>query len=181
MSDFKEIHDKYYNKSIMFAFYYVRDNSIAEDIVSDSLVKLWQVMKKESVENIPCLLMTIIKNRALDHLKAKQRYDESMKELIDWQRQELSIRISTIESCNIDNIFSCEIQAIVSETLSELSPICKQIFEMSRYECMSNRQIAEALGISVKSVEYHITNALKKLRISLADYLPLCALLFINI
>lgn len=173
MSDFKEIYDKYYNKSIMFAFYYVRDNCIAEDIASDSLVKLWQVMTKESVENIPCLLMTIIKNKALDYLKAKQRYDESVKELMDWQQQELSIRISTIESCNIDNIFSCEIQAIVSKTLSELSPICKQIFEMSRYECMLNRQIAETLGISVKSVEYHITNALKKLRISLADYLPI--------
>ena len=101
----------------MFDFYYVRDNCIAEDIASDSLVKLWQVMTKESVENIPCLLMTIIKNKALDYLK--------------------------------------------------------QIFEMSRYECMLNRQIAETLGISVKSVEYHITNALKKLRISLADYLPI--------
>jgi RNA polymerase sigma-70 factor (ECF subfamily) len=44
---------------------------------------------------------------------------------------------------------------------------------MSRFGNQSNKEIAEALGLTVKSIEYHITKALKALRISLKDYLPL--------
>ena len=49
----------------------------------------------------------------------------------------------------------------------------KRVFMMSRFEQKSGKEIAEALGITVKGVDYHIAKALKALRISLKDYLPL--------
>lgn len=49
---------------------------------------------------------------------------------------------------------------------------------LSRFENRSNKEIAETVGLSVKSVEYHIGKALKVLRVSLKDYLPLFYLLF---
>lgn len=49
----------------------------------------------------------------------------------------------------------------------------RRVFMLSRFEGMSNRQIAQELGISEKSVEYHVTKALKQLRTDLKDYLPL--------
>ena len=49
---------------------------------------------------------------------------------------------------------------------------------MSRFEELSNKQIACRLKLSEKSIEYHITKALKTLQKALKDYLPLCALLF---
>jgi RNA polymerase sigma-70 factor (ECF subfamily) len=92
----------------------------------------------------------------------------------------LDIRISTLEACNPDNIFSEEIRAILAKTLQELPPQTRKVFMMSRYEQMSGKEIAEALNITVKGVDYHIAKALKALRISLKDYLPLFYFLFIQ-
>ena len=66
---------------------------------------------------------------------------------------------------------------IFEKTLAEFPEQTRKVFEMSRIEYMSNKEIAEALGITVKGVDYHISKAIKKLKISLKDYLP--ALLFL--
>lgn len=91
----------------------------------------------------------------------------------DWHLQELSIRISTLESCDPNEIFSNEVENIIQNTLKSLSKQTCQAFLLSRFENKSNKEIAEQMGISVKGVEYHISKSLKALRISLKDYLPL--------
>jgi len=93
----------------------------------------------------------------------------------------LAIRISTLEACNPENIFSEEIRTILVKTLQELPPQTRKVFMMSRFEQKSGKEIAEMLGITVKGVDYHIAKALKALRISLKDYLPLFYLLFIQV
>ena len=64
------------------------------------------------------------------------------------------------------------------QTLYQLPEQTRQAFILSRFKDKSNREIAEALGISVKGVEYHITKALKALRVALKDYLPLLYFLY---
>jgi RNA polymerase sigma-70 factor (ECF subfamily) len=59
-----------------------------------------------------------------------------------------------------------------------MSPQTRRIFEMSRFENKTNNEIAEMLGLSSKSVEYHITKALKAMRVALKDYLPIFIFLF---
>ena len=86
---------------------------------------------------------------------------------------ELSTRISTLEACNPDEIFSEEVESIVRETLDLLPEQTRRIFLLSRFENKSNKEIAEEMKISIKGVEYHISKALKVLRVSLKDYLPL--------
>ncbi len=93
--------------------------------------------------------------------------------MAEWQQRELSIRISTLEACNPNDIFSKEIQSILTKTLDDLPLQTKRVFMMSRFEQKSGKEIAEELGITVKGVDYHIAKALKALRISLKDYLPL--------
>lgn len=89
------------------------------------------------------------------------------------RQRELDIRISTLEACNPEDIFSTEVQQIITDTLALLPEQTRRVFEMSRFENKTNREIAEELQITVKGVEYHITKALKPLRVSLKDYLPL--------
>ncbi|WP_270616695.1 sigma-70 family RNA polymerase sigma factor, partial [Parabacteroides distasonis] len=74
--------------------------------------------------------------------------------------------------------FSHEIQTIIHNTLQSLPEQTRRIFEMSRFENKTVKEIAEETNITAKGVEYHITKALKVLRINLKDYLPLFYFLF---
>lgn len=173
VNSFNEIYTSYYKKSFFFAKSYVHDNLAAEDIASESLIKLWKKLKTEKIDYIEPLLLTILKNKALDYLKHEEVKRTAFESMADWQQQELSIRISTLESCDPNEIFSDEVESIIRETLKSLSDQTRQAFLLSRFENKSNKEIAEQMGISVKGVEYHISKALKALRITLKDYLPL--------
>ena len=173
VNSFNEIYTSYYKKSFFFAKSYVHDDLAAEDIASESLIKLWEKLKTEKIDYIEPLLLTILKNKALDYLKHEEVKRTAFESMVDWHQQELSIRISTLESCDPNEIFSDEVESIIRETLKLLPEQTRRIFLLSRFENKSNKEIAELMGISVKGVEYHISKALKALRITLKDYLPL--------
>lgn len=177
---FNDIYIKYYKKAYRFSRMYVRNDQVAEDIAAESLIKLWETMKKETVEKPLALILTILKHKSLDYLKKQVSIEEAFETMVEWQQRELSIRISTLEACNPDDIFSDEIQSILTRTLEELPAQTRKVFMMSRFEQKSGKEIAEALGITVKGVDYHIAKALKALRISLRDYLPLVSFLFVQ-
>lgn len=103
---------------------------------------------------------------------------DAFQEIKDIHQRELNIRISTLEACNPDELLSTEIQEIVTKTLSLLPEQSRLIFELSRYSNKTNKEIAEELNVSIKTVEYHITRTLKQLRTDLKDYLPFFLFLF---
>ncbi len=103
---FNSIYAQYYAKSFRFANLYVRNDLAAEDIVTESLLKLWETMKKESVEKPQALLLTILKHKSLDYLKARAHEQEAFDAMQEWRSRELAIRISTLEACDPDYIFS---------------------------------------------------------------------------
>ena len=173
VNSFNEIYTSYYKKSFFFAKSYVHDDLAAEDIASESLIKLWEKLKTEKIDYIEPLLLTILKNKALDYLKHEEVKRTAFESMVDWHQQELSIRVSTLESCDPNEIFSDEVESIIRETLKLLPEQTRRIFLLSRFENKSNKEIAEQMGISIKGVEYHISKALKALRITLKDYLPL--------
>lgn len=180
IEQFNNIYVKHYDKAYRFARLYVRNDQVAEDIVAESLIKLWETMKKETVEKPLALLLTILKHKSLDYLKKQAGIEEAFEAMAAWQQRELSIRISTLEACDPNYIFSEEIQRILTETLKELPSQTYRVFVMSRFEQKSGKEIAKELGITVKGVDYHIAKALKALRISLKDYLPLVYFLFMR-
>lgn len=180
INQFNTIYSTYYDKTFRFARLYVRNDLVAEDIATESLIKLWETMKKEKVEKPLALLLTILKHKSLDHLRKQVSMQEAFEGIAEWQHRELSIRISTLEACNPDDIFSEEIRSILMKTLNMLPPQTRKVFEMSRFEQKSGKEIAEELSITVKGVDYHIAKALKALRISLKDYLPLFYFFFLT-
>lgn len=180
IEQFNRIYLRHYEKTFRFARLYVRNDQVAEDIATESLIKLWETMKKETVEKPLALLLTILKHKSLDYLRKQTSMQEVFEAMAEWQQHELSIRITTLEACNPSDIFSEEIQAILTKTLDELPSQTKKVFMMSRYEQKSGKEIAEALGLTVKGVDYHIGKALKALRVSLKDYLPLFYFFFLH-
>jgi len=174
------IYKNNFAKLSQFARFYVRDDQAAEDIASESMIKLWETMETEIVEKPLALLLTIMRHKSLDYLRTQAATQQMYESMAEWQQHELSIRITTLAACNPDNIFSNEIQTIVDKALKELPSQTRKVFMMSRYESKSGKEIAEELGITVKGVDYHIAKALKVLRVSLKDYLPLFFFFFIH-
>ena len=176
--NFNIIYERNYQRSFMFAKSYVHDDMIAEDIVSDSLVKYWRLISTQKGEATEALLLSILRNKALDYLRHKAVHDAAIENLEEIKKRELSIRISTLEACDSEEIFREEIRTILQRTLQSLPEQTRRIFEMSRFENKTVKEIAIETNLTVKGVEYHITKTLKVLRINLKDYLPLFYFLF---
>lgn len=171
-STFSEFFHENQEKFLSFAYSYIRDRQEAEDILMESMITLWENRDKwEEDSNLHGLLLTIIKNKALNYLAHLQVRLRAEEEINSHSQRELDLRISTLEACEPDAIFDSEIQHIVQKALKRMPNQSRQIFILSRYQNTPNKKIAEQLGISVKSVEFHITKALKILRTELKDYL----------
>jgi RNA polymerase sigma-70 factor (ECF subfamily) len=143
----------------------------AEDIVSDSLISLWQTLRVETVDSPKALLLSILRNNSLNYLKHLNVRDNYAEMYASLSERELGIRIKTLEACDPKEIFSAEIGEIVDKTLKTMPQQTRLIFELSRYRNLSVREIAQKISLSEKSVEYHITKSLKALRLALKDYL----------
>ena len=179
-NSFNSVYTTYYRKSFLFVKSYVHDELVAEDIVSESLIKLWERMRLQPVEHVSSFLFTILKNGALDHLKHENLERKAFHSLHELLKRELEFRISILESCDPAEIFSSEIQQIINSTLSSMPERSRRIFMLSRFEHKSNKEIAELFNISVKGVDYHISNTTKTLRIALKEYLPVLICLLIE-
>jgi RNA polymerase sigma-70 factor, ECF subfamily len=179
-NSFNSVYTTYYKKSFLFVKSYVHDGLVAEDIVSDSLIKLWERMKFQPVEHVQPFLFTILKNSALDYLKHESIRQKAFKSINEKLNRELEIRISVLQSSDPEELFSAEIQQIIQATLALLPEKTRAVFEMSRISNKTNKEIADYFGISVKGVDYHIASSIRELRISLKDYLPLFLFFFYN-
>ena len=175
--DFNAIYTKNYHRSFLFVKSYVQDEMAAEDIVAESLIKFWELTRQSTEEMTEALLLTILKNKSLDYLRTQACHAEALEKWSEAQNRELNLRITSLDACDPQEIFSQEIMAIFHQTLASLPPQTQQIFRLSRVENKSVKEIAELMQLSPKSVEYHITKALKEMRIALKDYLPFLLLL----
>lgn len=176
--DFAKVYERNYKRSFLFAKSYVHDDLVAEDIAAESLFKYWQICK-ESEENVSeAMLVTILKNRAIDHLRRDAHRLVALEDMAEMAVRNLEIQISALEACDPNELFSEEIQRVVQETMNTLPEKTQEIFFLSRYENKTFKEIAEIVNLSPKTVEYHISQALKALRIALKDYLPLWLIWF---
>jgi RNA polymerase sigma-70 factor (ECF subfamily) len=174
ITTFDAIYKQVYRRAFCFVKSYVHDELIAEDITSDAIIKLWeQIKEKQNIYHPEALLLTILKNKSLDYLKHESIKENTFKELKSIYSDELQMRISLLEACDPKEIFVTEIHEILQDTLTRFPEQTRLIFEMSQFGNKSNRKIADKLGLSVKSIEYHITKVLKALRVTLRDYLHL--------
>ena len=161
---FSDIYAFYYKKSFFFAKSYVHDDLAAEDIASESLIRLWEKLKIEAIDYVEPLLLTILKNKALDYLKHEEVKRTAFESMTDWHHFELSTRISTLEACNPNEIFSEEVESIVRETLDLLPEQTRRIFLLSRFGNKSNKEIAEEMNLLEASVSRTIKQFIELLK-----------------
>ena len=170
---FDDIFRSYYQPLCIYAKKILQGDPMqAEDIVQQTFVKLWETRTKIDIQtSLKSYLYKSVHNTALNklrHLKTKTKYQEHALRQLELHRsyqpeahQELSQKIQA--------------------AISSLPKQCRYIFELSRFEELKYREIADQLQISVKTVETQMGKALKILRSQLAEYLVALFLLYLSI
>lgn len=175
---FKVIFINFYPKLYFFVLEFIPYKDTAENIVQDTLVTLWNKRNElKDDSNLTSYLFTVAKNNALKKLRDKKYRQKLFTNTIDVG--ELDLNVETLSTVDTSVSAFMDIEQIIQETLVNLPPQCRKVFELSRFQEMKNREIAEELNISIKTVEGHISKSIKIFKVALKDYLPLVAYLFV--
>ena len=173
---FESVYRYYYPRLNYFAKQYLLDAEASKNIVQDVFTDLWDKrMTLHKDTNLNAWLFTVTKNKSLktiSQLKSRQNYDNYIKS------RQLEIDYKSLSDFDTSNLMFDELQTLIESALKKLPPACRKIFEMSRFEDRKNREIAEILNLSIKTVEAQISKALRSLKTDLKDFLPLFYILF---
>lgn len=168
---FEEVFRTYYQALCNYACATVKDMDDAEEVVQNTFFNIWN--KKEELEvrtSIKSYLYRAVHNECLNrikHSKVRRLYAEDQKAFMAGGYEDSS-----------KQLHGKELGALINRAIDSLPEQCGNVFRLSRFENMKYQEIADHLGISVKTVENHMGKALKLLRDQLKDYLPLLLFVF---
>lgn len=163
---FEELYNRYHDLLYGYIYNKLRNREEAQDIVHDVLVKIWD--KREQLANVKSLksyLFTAVRNRAFDLFTKKKISDKYLLSLED-----------ALEKYNPSADYLVrekELEHYIRIQIDQLAPKMKEVFKLSRYDYMSNGEIADLMGISKNTVETQIKRALKVLRYKLTTLLSI--------
>lgn len=154
---FDALFRKYYNQLVRFAMSYTKDGSMAEEIVQDTFVKIWENAPRITVTStVGGYFYQAVKNHCLNHIKHETMKKKYEKEHVQEKPVE---KFGAIENVNI-----VLFRQILSQAVKNLPAKCREIFEMAKFDGLSYDEISEYLEVSAKTVENQMGIALKKLR-----------------
>jgi RNA polymerase sigma-70 factor, ECF subfamily len=163
-----------YKPLYAYAFTMVKSELLAEEIVQQVFFKLWEKKEQLSISSsLKAYLYKAVHNdslNALKHRKVKLTYS---KETTYQMRNQVEDHSSPI--------IAKELTEKIRVALNELPEQCRTIFQMSRFGALKYQEIADQLGLSVKTIENQMGKALKVLRFKLAEYLPTLVWILFNL
>jgi RNA polymerase sigma-70 factor (ECF subfamily) len=178
---FSQLFVDYQSRFVRFANSYIHDLTASEDIVSDAIIYYWENRKQLPDDtNVPAYILTTIKNKCLNQLQHNRVKENAFTDILTNAQWDLNMRIATLTALEPTELYTREIYDMVQKALLKLPERTQVIFRKSRFDCLSNKEIAENLDVSVKTVEAHITNAIKLLRTELGDYFMLILIYYFN-
>jgi RNA polymerase sigma-70 factor (ECF subfamily) len=166
---FTEAFDRYYPGLCFYAEKLIHDMDESRSLVQQVFVDLWMKRNKLVIQqSLKAYLFTAVRNNALDYLKHK---------LVEMKY----LREAPLELGSFDRnlIEEAELNARINSAIDDLPEKCREIFTLCRFEELRYSEIAQKLGISIKTVEMQMGIALKKLRSKLTDSQNIQVLLYL--
>ena len=175
---FKIVFDRHYQQLLRFSVSYTNDIYAAENIVQESFILLWEnKLELDADSNLHAFLIKVVKLKTWNYVEKQRRRAAIERNLYNDLVRELDLKLYTLDSVNTSSLYISEIEHIIQDSLQTLPEQTQTIFKLSRQEYLSNKEIAGKINLSEKTVEYHITKALKLLRTELSDYLKILLML----
>jgi RNA polymerase sigma-70 factor (family 1) len=161
---FAQLYKALWKKLYSLAYNHLHDKSLAQEIVQEVFVKLW--LNRNDIKNVSdadAYLSRALRNKVYDYFDSvatrKKHTDVALEDFSE-------------ERCEVDEamVFN-EGLSLVGEELKKMPKTTQTVFRLSRFSKYSNEEIAAKTRLSGKAVEYHITQAVKKLRVRLTIFL----------
>lgn len=154
---FEVVYNRYWKRLYSYAYKIYREEGVCEDIVQEIFISYWDNSSVSVIFNVEAYLFRAVKYRIANHirsLKFTKDHLDIVEEMVAPQKTTNDLEYQDLEYG-------------IMEKIDKLSPKCREVFILSRLEYLSNPEIAKKLGLSIHTVEKHISNALKELRSNL--------------
>lgn len=162
----------YYKPLVQYGTTILQDADETEDIVQQVFVSVWEKRTQLDIHtSVRALLYKAVHNACLNRIK---HYKVRAVHAREWKATQSG------EADASDHLQADELNRRINSAIEMLPEQCRKIFRMSRFEQLKYQEIADRLGLSVKTVENQMGKALKVIRESLKDYLPLFILFLIG-
>ena len=160
---FCELYAAYKERLLYFAMRFLKSKEYAEDIFQDTFAVIWQGRRFIDPDaSFSAYVHTIVRNRILNQLRTFEQQERLREHL-------LSQAVDYSNDTKQEILFN-DLRRLIAQALQLLTPRQREIFLMSREKEMSHKEIADALGISVNTVQEHISSSLRILRAYLKKY-----------
>lgn len=161
---FEEIYRRYFNKLLRTAQFKIQSKEIAEELLQDLFISLWEKRDKIVIENLEAYLSTSLKYLIINHIRRQILQDR----FIEYAANKNEPAETVDESIAFN-----ELSIAIEKSIEKLPEKTRQIFTLNRLEYKSVKEISEQLSIPERTVEYHITQGLRTLRVNLKEFMIL--------
>ena len=161
-ASFKRVYLFYYSKLFWFAKSFVKTDEAAEEIIDDVFLNLWmQRARLTDIGNFSNYCYMSVKNKSLTHVsKAK---------LNQVNIDDVEVEIADSAATGEDRLICSDTTALINNSLIKLSDQCKLVFKLVKEDGLKYREVAELLSLSIKTVEYHMGNALRQITVGIVN------------
>ena len=174
------IFDRYYKYLVVTAYNLLGDDHRSKDLVQDVFFELWKKRENLNVHgSLKSYLRKAVINRCIDEIRRKKR-SGTPEDIRNFEQPDQNTSPQ-------QQLETQELQQVINRAIDSLPHRCREVFALSRLEGWSHKEIAEKLGISVKTIENQMTKALKIIRAVVNKYglwigelLAICFWLFTN-
>lgn len=163
---------KYYVPLCSYARRYVGRKDVAEEIVSDTFFNLWRTRSTLKIHSsVKSYLFHAVCNNSLYYLR-KLKKEDLLEDYFSGVSSENMGFVAAAEEVSSDSLILNDLSKAIDQAVRMLPPQQQTVFKLKRYEGKKLSEIALIMGLSVKTVEMHLSKAMLSLRRSLKDYLP---------
>lgn len=164
----KQLFDDHYEMVCQSIYRFVPDTSTAEDLAQEVFLRFWEKRHKIQINSsVGAYIRRMAINEGLGYLRRNKRWEQTAFEPGDEPG---------VDDSAEEQFLHQEMQANVTAAINQLPPKCRMVFQLSRYEELTYREIADQMEISVKTVENQMGKALRVLRGKLQQYLQVILL-----
>lgn len=161
---FDEIFRRHYASLCLYAMRFINDQHSAEDVVQELFVKFWERRNELQINvSVQSYLYKSTYHASLNYLRGKKVRGS----------YQANVQSESVElSDTTDSMIQGELEYRIESEINDLPSRTQEIFKLNRFENKKYREIAQDLNISIKTVEAHMSKALRTLTLNLAEYLP---------
>ncbi|MBA6152901.1 RNA polymerase sigma-70 factor [Gelidibacter maritimus] len=154
---FEELYQRHASKMLVYALNILKKRDVCEDLVQNIFIDFWSKRKSNSIQNVEAYLFRAVKFQVFNYFRDHKFSNEDLTRL-----NIVDVSMNAAKKMEYD-----ELESAIKDVVNQLPPRCKEIFELSRYDHKSNKEIAETLNVSIQAVKNQISKALITIRTNL--------------